>query len=146
MHYRDRLRRPRAYNDPGHAHELTFSCYHRYSFLAKERTCRWLADEIKTACRELDYALWAYVFMPEHVHLLVWPRTWPYNDSEFLKAVKEPVARRAVQFLKRESPEWLAKIRVHRGDKWEHHFWQPGRGHDRNAHRTRTLLSMIDCT
>ena len=28
----------KAWN-PGHAHELTFSCYHRYRFLAAERTC-----------------------------------------------------------------------------------------------------------
>jgi len=24
------------YNDPGHAHELTFSCYHSYSYLHDE--------------------------------------------------------------------------------------------------------------
>ena len=43
MHWKKRhMRRPQA-NMPGHAHELTFSCYHSYPFLRAERTCDWLA-------------------------------------------------------------------------------------------------------
>jgi hypothetical protein len=34
----------KAINTPGHAHELTFSCYQRFPFLKAERTCQWLAD------------------------------------------------------------------------------------------------------
>jgi putative transposase len=143
MRYQDRQQRPRGYNDPGHAHELTFSCYRKHPFLT-ERTCQWLSKAIQNACQKLRYALWAYVFMPDHVHLVVWPKDRQYDDSDFLKAVKEPVSRRAVQFLRRESPDWLKKIRVRRGAKVEHHFWQPGRGHDRNIIATRTLLRMID--
>src|SRR5690606_13692612 len=90
MDHRTRLHRPRAYNDPGHAHELTFSCYHRIPFLSKDRTCQWLADQICEAKQELNYAVWAYVFMPDHVHLVVCPRDPLYNDSDFLKRIKEP--------------------------------------------------------
>jgi putative transposase len=143
MRYQDRQQRPTAYNDPGHAHELTFSCYRKYPFLT-ERTCPWLSQAIRNACRKLNYALWAYVFMPDHVHLIVWPRDRLYEDSDFLTAVKTPVSRRAVRYLRKEAPEWLEKIRVHRGTKVEHHFWQPGRGHDRNITTSRTLLKMID--
>jgi putative transposase len=144
MDWKRRQHRPKAYNDPGHAHELTFSCYRRYPFLSKERTCQWLAAEIEKARRELKYWLCAYVFMPDHAHLIVCPQEKVYDDSEFLKRVKERVSRKAVQYLKRESPEWLARIRVPRGDKIEHHFWQPGRGHDRNVEQARTLENMIE--
>jgi putative transposase len=144
MDHRVRQQRPRGYNDPGHAHELTFSCFHRYPFLSKDRTCEWLAQAVEAARKDLDYALWAYVFMPDHVHLIIWPRQHVYNDSEFLKAIKEPVGREAVSFLKRNAPEWLERIRVTRGTKIEHHFWQPGRGHDRNITSARTLQAMID--
>ena len=144
MHFRDRIQRPRGYNDPGNAHELTFSCYHRLRFLSKDRTCQWLADQVNQVRRQLDYSLWAYVFMPDHVHLVLFPEERNYNDSDFLKRLKEPVSRKAVQFLKRESPEWLARIRVRRGKKVEHHFWQQGRGHDRNIDNPRTLQSMIE--
>ena len=34
------------FNDVGHAHGLTFSCYHRYPFLKSERTCMWLKEAI----------------------------------------------------------------------------------------------------
>jgi putative transposase len=144
MHWQEREQRPKAYNDPGHGHGLTFTCFHRYRFLAKDRYCEWLAEAIEEARRELKYWVWAYVFMPEHVHLIVCPQDRVYDDSEFLKRVKEPVSRKAAAFLKRESPEWLAKIRVSHGDKFEHHFWQQGRGHDRNVDQTITLLQMIE--
>lgn len=144
MDYRKRQQRPRAYNDPGHAHELTFSCFHRFAFLSKDRTCQWLADAIREVKGELHYSLWAYVFMPDHVHLVVFPQEPQYDDADFLKRIKEPVSRQAIAFLKAESPEWLPRIRVERGKHVEHHFWQPGRGHDRNIIMTRTLREMID--
>jgi len=82
--------------------------------------------------------------MPDHIHLIVYPQEDVYDTSQFLKRVKEPVSRQAVQFLKRESPDWLSHIRVVRGETIEHRFWQLGRGHDRNITTTRTLLNMID--
>ncbi len=66
---RDRHRR-RTYDEPGHAHELTFSLYRRHPFLRAERVCGWLAEAIEEARRGLEVDLWAYVFMPDHVHLI----------------------------------------------------------------------------
>jgi putative transposase len=54
------MRRPAA-NEPGHVHELTFSCFHGISFLRAERTCQWLADAINAAREKYDFSLWAYV-------------------------------------------------------------------------------------
>jgi putative transposase len=34
-----------------------------------------------------DFALWAFVFMPEHVHLIVWPRRPTYEMANILKAI-----------------------------------------------------------
>lgn len=121
-----------------------FSCFRRIQLLSADRSCQWLADEVAAACQELKYWLWAYVFMPEHVHLIVCSQEREYNTSHLLKRVKERVSRQAVQYLKRESPEWLLRIRVRHGDSFEHHFWQPGRGHDRNILKGLTLLKMID--
>ncbi len=66
MEWRLRSMRRPAVNEPGHAHELTFCCFHRYPFLKSERACRWLAESLEEARQKLDFALWAYVFMPEH--------------------------------------------------------------------------------
>jgi putative transposase len=134
----------RNYNTPGHAHVLTFSCYHRFRFLLADRTCQWLADAINFARREYDFALWAYVFMPEHAHLLVHPQRNAYDIAEIRHAIKYPVGERALRFLEREAPQWLPRITRQRGDKTERLFWQSGGGYDRNIDNPRTLLSEID--
>lgn len=107
MDHRTRLHRPRGYNDPGHAHELTYSCYRRFPLLSKDRSCQWLADAIDSTRQELNYALWAYIIMPDHFHLIVWLRDRTYDDSEFLKRFKEPVSREAMRYLRAHAPEWL---------------------------------------
>ena len=144
MHWKKRrMRRPTA-NEPGHAHELTFSCYRGFPFLRAEATCQWLADAIDAARRKLDFALWAYVFMPEHVHLLFWPRHPVYDIASILKAIKQPVAVRAIKHLRQHSPEWLQRITVKKGNKVERRFWQAGGGFDRNVADPRLALVMID--
>ena len=39
----------RRYNDPGHVHYLTFSCYQGRAFLSKDRTRHWLVQSILSA-------------------------------------------------------------------------------------------------
>ena len=56
MDRRKRSRRRSAFHDPGHAHELTFSCYRGYPFLQAERTCRWLAEAIEAGRRQHSLA------------------------------------------------------------------------------------------
>ena len=134
----------RNYNEPGHAHELTFSCYHRFPFLRSDRTCQWLADAINDAREALSFELWAYVFMPDHVHLIVFPRAPEYDIAEIRSAIKLPVARRAIAWLRRESPEWIEKLTRQRGARTETLFWQSGGGYDRNITSPQTLARMID--
>jgi putative transposase len=137
-------RKRKVYNEPGHAHELTFSCYRKFPFLKAERTCLWLAAALQEAQAERDFALWAYVFMPDHVHLIVCPRPPVYDISVILQAIKEPVGRRATSYVARHAPEWLPRITQRRGRRVERHFWQPGGGCDRNIIEPRTLRAMID--
>ncbi|MGO9596675.1 MAG: transposase [Isosphaeraceae bacterium] len=134
----------RAYNEPGHAHELTFACYHRYRFFSAERTCQWFCESVEEARRDLDFALWAFVIMPEYVHLIVWPRKPVYEISAILKAIWEPVGRHAVGYLAKHAPHWLSRITRHRGQRVERLFWQSGGGFDRNIWEPKTLMSMID--
>ena len=144
MHYRNRIHRRRQYNEPGHAHELTFSCYKSYQFLAAERTCQWLADSLNEARAKLKFHLWAYVFMPEHVHLIIYPFKAPYQVEDILKAIKEPVGRKAIQYLAQNAREWLPKITRRRGKKIESHFWQMGGGFDSNTAEPQVLSAQIE--
>jgi putative transposase len=137
------MRRP-ALNEPGHAHELTFCCFRRYPSLQAERTCAWLAEAIEEARHKGDFALWAYAFMPEHVHLLIYPRQPDYDIRIMLQKIKEPVGRKAIQYLRDHAPQWLPRISVRRGDRMERRFWQTGGGFDRNVLEPRAVLAMIE--
>jgi putative transposase len=138
-----RIRR-RSINEPGHAHELTFSCYHHFPFLKRERTCKWLAAAIEQARAKHSFDLWAYSFMPEHVHLIVFPRQPEYEIRRILAGIKQPVARRAIDFLNEQNSHWLEKITRKRGTRVERLFWQSGGGYDRNITSSGALCKMLD--
>jgi putative transposase len=144
MKWQERDGRRKAYNTPGHAHELTFTCFQRFQFLRAERTCVWLAEAIEVARRKHAFDLWAYVFMPEHVHLIVFPRRPGYEMGKIASSIKLPVAKRAIRFLEESRSPWLDKISRRRGARVERLFWQSGGGFDRNVTCGKTLLKMID--
>lgn len=137
-------RHRKNYNEPGHAHELTFTCYRGLSLLSRERTCEWLAEAIEDARTSLLFDVWAWVFMPEHVHLIVHRRHKVYDMAAIRRLIKEPVAQKAIAWLKEHAPEWLPKLARQRGSKLEYLFWQSGGGYDRNITEGKTLLKMID--
>jgi len=134
----------RNFNDPGHAHELTFSCYHRFPFLKADRTCLWLAEAIDAARQKFAFDLWDYVFMPDHMHLIIHPRQVEYDIAAIRAAIKRPVGLKAIAFLESEAPHWLKKITRRRGSRIERLFWQSGGGYDRNITEPATLMAMID--
>ncbi|MFH1267594.1 MAG: transposase [Planctomycetota bacterium] len=137
-------RHRRNFNEPGDAHELTFSCYRRYKFLVSDRVRVWLQSSLEAARAELEFDLWAYVFMPEHVHLIVYPRREDYDIAEIRQAIKEPVGRQAMKYLREYRPDWVPKLTHRRGKREERLFWQSGGGYDRNITESETLNSMIE--
>lgn len=133
------------WNNPGDAHELTFSCYRRYPLLSKDRTRSWMIAAIRRARVKHAFDLWAYVIMPEHVHLLIRPRRTRYDMKTILHALKWPVAGWALAHLREHAPTWIERLTEHdRIAKPAVHFWQPGGGFDRNVTNEKTALAMID--
>ena len=126
----------------GHAHELTFTCYQYRQFLSKERTCGYLADAITSAKAQHGFDLWAYVFMPNHVHLIIHPRQDPYSIARILRSIKQPVSRRALEYLRRSNPEGLRLLATGQQDE-PYQFWQKGGGYDRNITKIETLTEAV---
>src|SRR5438445_2513320 len=87
------------YNEPGQPRELTFSCYRHYAFLSRDRTREWLCQALQEARTKCGFQLWAYVVIPEHVHVIVYLGEVPERMGRFLQAVKEPVARKAIRSM-----------------------------------------------
>lgn len=113
---------------PNEVRFLTFSCYHRLPLL----TDPWIADfflhTLGEARAERRCELFAYVVMPEHVHLLLRPHR-DDTAADLLASVKTSVSQKVVNRWKREKNPLLAKITL--GST--RHFWQPGGGFDRNV-------------
>jgi len=134
----------RATDEAGHAYELTFSCYHRYRFLERDRARQWFVDAMQEARSKLRFDLWAWVVMPEHVHLLVYPGPDGSPAGQIRGKVKELTARPAIAYLLDHAPEWVEKITVKEGSRLRRRFWQPGGGCDRNVIAVETAQKMID--
>jgi putative transposase len=133
----------RRFDEQGHARELTFSCYRGYPFLNRERTRLWFLEELESARRRWSFDLWAYVLMPEHVHLLIHPRA-ELKAGKIAGQIKESVARRAIAHITANAPHWLPRITVVEGERLRRRFWQPGGGYDRNVVEPATVHEMVE--
>jgi putative transposase len=102
-------RRNKSYNEPGHAHELTFSCFKRLPLLSRDRTRRWFLEALDTARLRLQLALWAYVIMPEHVHVIVW-RERDYQNSSYPHGSESARATESLGFSSSKSTCFSAAI------------------------------------
>ena len=141
-------RRIKHYHEPGDLHELTFSCRGRLPLLTNDPWRRLLAEAIDRALATADFALVAFVFMPEHVHLLTYPRTGvaePADIQRLLGAVKRPYSYRIKQLLAAGRSPLLERLTVEdrrRGRVFR--YWQKGPGYDRNLSSQEAVLSSID--
>jgi putative transposase len=103
----------------GHLHFITFSCHHRLPYLDSPKTKEILEQVIERTRRTHNFLLYAYVLMPEHIHLLL---SEPQNLSSTLRVIKG------------ESSKLLKGSREH--------FWQP-RYYDFNVFTTRKFKEKI---
>lgn len=135
----------RCYNEPGHAHALTFSCYQRLQLLNRDRTRLWMVQALELARRRWELELWAYVIMPEHVHVLVYPMLYEYDISKILHGIKMSVARRAIRFLRAQKSPLLKRLEVTSpSGRTEDQFWEQGGGYDRNIYQDKVAVATID--
>ena len=116
----------KSWDEEGHAHFLTFSCYKRLPLLAEPEAKDTFLLCLDAARTRLGFQVWAYVVMPEHVHLLVFPGPGGATIARILQSVKQPVSRRLMK------TSGLPK------------FWQPGGGYDRNIVSDPDIMYVLD--
>lgn len=134
----------RHYDLAGDAHFLTFSCYQRLPLLGKDRTRAWLVAAIDKARARHNFDLWAWVIMPEHVHLLINPREADYSISAILSSIKRPVAEAAIAYLTAKRSPFLEKLTVQTRTRAYRRFWQAGPGQDRNIDDPTTAHRVVE--
>jgi putative transposase len=136
------------YHEPGDFHELTFSCYHRMPLLTNDTWRRYLSESIEEACSIEEFRLVAFVFMPEHVHLLVYPtRSDADADciSRFLAAVKQPCSQNVKADMEASGSRLLKRLTGReRPGRTVFRFWQEGPGYDRNLQTESAVMATIE--
>ncbi|MBX3180905.1 MAG: transposase, partial [Candidatus Hydrogenedentes bacterium] len=119
------------WNNPGEAHYLTFSCFKKRAFLARDRTRQYFLDALASARTRHLFDLWAYVIMPTHAHLLLFPRREHYDMGAIETSIKLSVSRRAMAYLRKHNPDGLRHLatgHIHT----PYRFWTSGNGYDQN--------------
>ncbi|MDX1968181.1 MAG: transposase, partial [Planctomycetaceae bacterium] len=144
-HQTDKFKRCRRDNEVGHAHALTFSCFQRRPFLSRDRSRLWFLRALEAARDRHAFDLWAWCIMPEHVHLLLWPRNPVYSISSILKTLKLSVSSLALAYVRQFAPQSLRQFEDRQPNGCvAHRFWQRGGGYDRNLTEPRTIFAEID--
>ncbi|MBN1912150.1 MAG: transposase [Pirellulales bacterium] len=137
-------KRCKRFDLEGEAHCLTFSCFQRLPLLGRPRSCRWMLEAFESARGRGLFDLWAYVIMPEHVHVILMPHQ-DVKVSAILTALKQAVSNRALAWLRRHRPDFLPRLEdIQPNGKRHHRFWQRGGGYDRNLRSIPDIFEKID--
>ena len=133
------------FDDRREIHELTFSCYGRNPILDDDWRREQLSVAINCALDNHHWRLACFVYMPEHIHRLVYPTARDLKVDKLLFAIKRPFSYRVKQRLAAENERLLQQLTIRqRPGKTTFRFWQEGPGYDRNIRSEKTLLSSID--
>jgi len=124
------------FDEQGHAHFVTFSCFGRRRLLDHDGAKGIVVSTLAHQLSRLESRCFGFVVMPNHVHALLWfSRTGTL--SVFMKHWKQRSSFEIKQFLKGGIPEYTGRIDL--GDP----VWQP-RYYDFNVYSEKKLLEKLE--
>jgi len=122
---------------------MSFRCYKYRKFLNYNRTRQYFLDSLNRSRTKYLFDIWAYVIMPEHVHLLIWPRFESYSTSDILKSLKLSVSKKSINWLRMNNPEILEFMRTGLVQP-EFRFWQNGGGYIMNVDDRKAIEEIME--
>jgi REP-associated tyrosine transposase len=129
IHMEEHYKKLKRYERPNQLRFLTFSCYNRLALFGNDAIKDAFVNQIETARERTGFCLIAWVIMPEHVHMIVWPSLPEFPISRVTWWLKRDFARRVLGRWRELDAPILSRIRAPRGGL---RFWQHGGGYDRN--------------
>jgi len=103
-----------------------------------------MLDALQMARQQGKYDLWAYVIMPEHVHVVLLPHSG-VKISQILTTLKQSVTKRAILWLTQNHPDFLRHLEdLQPSGRCAHRFWQRGGGYDRNLRTVADVYEKIE--
>ncbi len=104
-----------------------------------------LSRYIDEANQTHQFELAAFVYMPEHCHLLVFPLTTEPDIGTYLADIKQPLSHYVHGLLRDANSPLLSKLIVReRPGKHSFRFWQEGPGFDRNLFTVKAIQGSIE--
>jgi putative transposase len=86
----------KRYQTSGHDHAINFSCYHHFPYLQLPTSRDLFEHSLEKTRIKYQFEIYAYVVMPDHVHLLVSePPTEPLSKA--IQALKLSVSKQSPQ-------------------------------------------------
>jgi putative transposase len=137
---RKRLRR---HEHTHHLRFLTFSTYSRLPLLSNPKIRDLFAQHLRQTREKHGFHLYAWVVMPEHVHLLIWPRLPDDPVSVLLHSLKHPFSLEVLARWRQLKAPVLQRLKTSQ-DKYR--FWQHGGGHDLNVYSQAKIAEKIEYT
>jgi putative transposase len=126
------------FDDLGSARFITFSCHQRRKLLTDDVDICIVLDELQMARDKYGFALLAYVVMPSHVHLVIYPPE-PFLLGRVIGEIKSRSARRITAHWREIG---RTRIRVNRGGVKRTVFWEQ-RCYDHNCRTIEAVRGKI---
>jgi len=133
----------KSWDNDWDVHCLTFSTFRRQPFFPGKHAARWLLETLAEASSRCPFHLFAYVIMPEHVHLVLQPLPG-VKMRTVLWHLKRPVTSAVLAWVRKHRLDLLPRMTdVQPSGRITHRFWQRGGGYDRNLRSVSDVYEKI---
>ena len=129
----------RHYDHLGTARFITFSCLKRHKLLTEPAVITDFLDELDRIRGRHNIKLLAYVVMPEHVHLVLYPP----DLTRFGPTIGELKSKSASKILTKQLIELPSDCWIRKDGRLRRAFWLP-RCYDHNCQDTETVIEKIN--
>mgnify|MGYP002625448905 CR=1 FL=1 len=124
----------KRFEHPNELRFLPFSCYRRLQLFNRPAIRDRFVEHLGAVQQATRFELFAWVVMPEHVHLLIVPNLPDEPVSRVLEQLQGPFAKQVLARWRELDAPILQRLVDATG---RHHFWQAGGGYDRNIFTSR---------
>lgn len=130
------------YDKLGTARFITFGCHHWHKLLTEEAAIQSFLSHLRQAREEYGFLILSYVVMPDHVHLVLFPKGH-IALGRVIGEIKSKFAREILARWKAENHPFLERLLVTRDGITRYAFWQR-RCYDHNCRTRETVLDKIE--
>jgi len=144
--------RLRRYDEPGHTHFWTISCYRQLQFFHDDGMKRVVIEALRTLQTQNGVCLIGYVIMPEHVHVLLYPHRrgddTPIPIGDVLHTFKQSIGllgkERLRDVWRRQGRLWSDPLNRWARALFDKRDIMNTRGYDRNVFAEHELREKLD--